>query len=487
MSPTHEAPPAEAINKATRKRRPRNGNGEHGIAGEVNVASTDPSPISPAGSEDAMALELATRHGHELRYVAEIGKWFRWDGRYWAEDRTVAIYDLARPIVRAWAGRFKGSTRRKIASAATVSGIERLARSDRRLAMTADQFNADPALLNTPGGLVDLRTGITSPCDAAALCSQIAAVAPADNDDCPTWKAALALYMNNASEMIAFLQRLAGYCLWGALVDQILVFACGKGGNGKGTFFNTLMRVMGSYAKAAPSEVFLASNFDRHPTELARLRDTRLVVSSEIEKGRRWNMPRLNSLTGGDKVTAHFMRQDDFEYTPRFKLTIFGNNKPTFGKVDEAVRRRLRLVAFNHIVTDEDRAANPDFDDRITAEWPAILRWMIIGCLDWQREGLNPPKAVLDASTDYLASQNNFAAWLAEACVKSPNSKTSVADLFGSWKAWCDANGEKYGSARALGDLLEEAGFPRKRVAHGKRTHDGLYLVNQPSSEEPLL
>jgi putative DNA primase/helicase len=434
--------------------------------------------ISPAGSEDAMALELAATYGHELRYVAQFGKWFRWDGCRWAEDRTVAIYDLARAIAREWGALAeKDTVARKTASAATVSGIERLARSDRRLALTIEQFDADPALLNTPGGIIELRTGTIRPCDPAALCSQITAIAPADREDCPTWKAAIHLYMGN-SEMVAFLQRLAGYFLWGAFIDQIINFAWGKGGNGKGTVYNTFARIMGSYAKVAPSEVFLSSTFDRHPTELARLHNARLVTASEIDKGRRWNMSRLNQLSGGDSVTAHFMRQDDFEYIPKFKLAIFANNKPGFGKVDEAIRRRLLYIAFNHTVTDQTRAADPTFADKIKAEWPAILRWMINGCLDWQREDLNPPQQVIDASEEYLASQNNIEAWLADGCVADKAAQTTLKDLFASWKTWCDEHGEPTGSSRALADLLEEQGFPRIRIGKARtRSHAGLRMA----------
>jgi putative DNA primase/helicase len=437
-----------------------------------------PSPLSPEGSEDALALELVDEHGHELRYVAQFGQWFHWDGQHWAEDRTVAIYDRARAIARAEANAAnKAALRRRLASSATVSGIERLARSDRRIALTIEQFDADPAILNTPGGIIDLRSGLIRPCDPAALCAQITAVAPTDHEDCPTWKAALDLYMDGDSEMVAFLQRLAGYFLWGALVDQIIAFAHGGGGNGKGTFFNTLLRIMGSYAKAAPSEVFLVGQFDRHSTELARLHNARLVIASEIEKGQRWNMPRLNQMSGGDTVTARFMRMDDFEYVPKYKLGLHANNMPSFSKVDEAIRRRLLLLAFNHTVTDQDRAANPGFDGQIKAEWPTILRWQVNGCLDWQREGLNPPQKVLDASARYLDSQNNLAAWLVEGCVEDLIARTSLKDLFASWSKWCEEHGEHLGTSRALADALEERGFKRIRLAGGTRGHAGIRRV----------
>jgi putative DNA primase/helicase len=131
----------------------------------------------------------------------------------------------------------------------------------------------------------------------------------------------------------------------------------------------------------------LASNSERHPTDLAKLAGARLVVAQEMQRGRRWDESKIKALTGGDKITARFMRQDYFDYEPRFKLLIAGNHKPRLGGVDEAMRRRLLLVPFVVQIPSAER--DPHLARKLELEWPAILRWCIDGCLEWQRIGLS--------------------------------------------------------------------------------------------------
>ena len=164
----------------------------------------------------------------------------------------------------------------------------------------------------------------------------------------------------------------------------------------------------------APIETFTASHQDRHPTELARLRGARLVTSVETEEGRRWAESRIKSLTGGDKIAVHFMRQDFFEFTPQFKLVIAGNHKPGLRSVDEAIRRRLNLIPFTVTIPPAER--DPDLAEKLKAEWPGILAWAIVGCLAWQRDGLAAPKAVTSATAAYLEAEDAVAAWIKERC-----------------------------------------------------------------------
>ena len=332
-----------------------------------------------------------------------------------------------------------------------------------------DRLDADPAVLNTPGGIVDLRTGAVRPSDPAELCSQITAVAPADQEDCPAWKAALDLYMKSDSEMVTYLQRFAGYCLWGALVDQVVVFAHGKGGNGKGP--NTVLRIAGPPECAV--EVFLAHL--RPPSHRARpaLCPPRRLVGDR--KGRRWNMTRgsarcpaatLSPPASCARTTSNTRRSSSSPCSPTTNPRSARSTRPRAG-----ARTRFRPHR-----ADQDRAAGPGFDTK-SAEWPAILRWMINGCLDWRREGLNPPKKVVDASAEYPANQNNVAAWLADGCVEDAGVTTTLKDLFASWASWCEASGERTGTARALADSLEDQGFKRVRMAHGTRAHAGLRVA----------
>src|SRR5262249_36928820 len=153
----------------------------------------------------------------------------------------------------------------------------------------------------------------------------------------------------------------------------------------------------------APIETFTAAQNERHPTDLAGLRGSRLVTSIETEEGRRWADSKIKTLTGGDKIAARFMRQDFFEFVPNFKLLIAGNHKPGLRSVDEAIRRRFHLVPFSVVIPPEQR--DKSLGDRLRSEWPGILAWMIDGCIEWQRCGLAPPEAVTSATAAYLEAE----------------------------------------------------------------------------------
>ena len=161
------------------------------------------------------------------------------------------------------------------------------------------------------------------------------------------------------------------------------MFAWGQGGNGKGVLFNTLAHVLADYAAVAAPDLLLVTNGDRHPTDMAMLCGARLVIASRSPSGRAWTSPSW-SLTGGDPITARFMRQDFFTYAPQFTLLVAGNHKPGFKAVDEAVRRRVQLVPLQNIPAAE---RDPRLGEKLAAEAPAILRWAIDGCLEWQRQG----------------------------------------------------------------------------------------------------
>jgi putative DNA primase/helicase len=167
-------------------------------------------------------------------------------------------------------------------------------------------------------------------------------------------------------------------------------------------------------------------------------------------------------MTGGDRMTARFMRCDFFDFVPKFKLWIVGNHKPRLDSVDEAMRRRMLLVPFLVQIPPEER--NPDLPERLKAEYPAILRWALDGCLEWQRIGLAPPKIVTDATDEYFDDQDTTKQWL-EDCTHDggPFAFTPSSQLYSSWKGWCDERGHKPGSAKALADALTDRGFSRKK------------------------
>ena len=299
---------------------------------------------APAFSDEALALRFAERHADDLRYVAAWGRWLSWTGTHWKFDDTMKAFDLAREICRKAASECnKAKIASIIASAKTVAAIERLAKADRRLAATVDQWDSDPWLFNTPTGVIDLRTGKSRPARPEDHITKIAGIGP--SRDCPRFLQFLDTITAGDAELQGYLRRVLGYALTGLTREHALFFAYGTGANGKSVLLSTVSGIIGDYQKTAPVETFTASNSDRHPTDLAGLRERRLVTAVETEEGRRWAESRIKQLTGGDTVSARFMRQDFFDYMPQFKLLIAGNHKPSLRSVDEAIRRRFHLIS----------------------------------------------------------------------------------------------------------------------------------------------
>ncbi len=250
-------------------------------------------------------------------------------------------------------------------------------------------------------------------------------------------------------------------------------FSTATAANGKGVFLNTLTAILADYAAVAPMETFIVTQGERHPTDLAGLRGARLVTSQETEKGRRWAESKIKALTGGDPISARFMRQDFFTYLPSFKLVIAGNHKPALSGVDEAIRRRFHLVPFTVTIAKGKRDKN--LPDKLRPEWPGILAWMIEGCLAWQRDGLNPPATVRDATEAYLAEEDTIAQWIEECCATGKEQWGVGARLWESWKAWAEANKEPPGTRKGFAESMTAHGYAKDK-SQGVRGYTGIDL-----------
>ncbi len=419
----------------------------------------------PAFSDEALALRFAERHIDDLRFVAAWGKWLSWTGTHWQFDDTLRAFDLARQICReAAASCNMAKVAGMLASAKTVAAVERLTKADRRIAATIDQWDSDPWLLNTPDGVIDLRTGQRRAHRPDDYMTKITAIGP--GGDCPRFLAFLEEITAGDAELAAYLRRVLGYALTGDTREHALFFKYGTGRNGKSVLLKTAADILGGYHKTAGIETFTASNTDRHPTDLAMLRGARLVTATETEEGRRWAESRIKQLTGGDTVSARFMRQDFFEYRPQFKLVIAGNHKPSLRSVDEAIRRRFHLIPF--AVTIPVDQCDPELAEKLKGEWPGILQLLIEGCLEWRRDGLQPPKAVQDATAAYLDAEDGFAAWVDDRCDRVHSSWESLASLFASWTSWAEQSGEHVGMQKRFAQTLESRGFTKHKKSEGQ-------------------
>ena len=418
-------------------------------------------------SEDLLALSFVDQ-GPQLRYVAQWGKWMRWKDSVWLRDNTLETFDQIRQHVR-----IEEPKEPMFLKAHVVSAVEKFARADRRIAATVDQWDVHDHLLNTPDGPVSLQSGLMQDPDPWLYMSKSTIVSPKGR--APRWLTFLEEVTGGDIDYQLFLQRVIGYCAGGSTHEHAMFFLYGAGGNGKGIFLNTLQAVMGDYAKTAPMETFTDSKNDRHPTDMAMLQGARMVFAQETEANRAWAESKIKALTGGDPISARFMRQDFFTFTPRFKLLISGNHMPKLQDVDEAMRRRLYLLPFTQIFKGKDR--DPHLAETLTHEYGGILQWIVEGAIAYKNLGLAPPSIVQEATRIYFEEEDVFHQWLSECCVQEVDAYTKPTELFASYKNFTDMMNEPAESERVLTKRLKDAGFTRgNSTAKGGRFWKGLKL-----------
>jgi len=464
-------------------------------AAEPLEAASPPAEIDDtiAGSEDALSVRFAQENVHRLRYD-EMRGWVAFvDDRRWQEVTTPAIWNLLAPLVREVARSLDGLSakdRRKLAGRGTVAGSEALARG--RLLVRRDIWDVDPFLLNTPAGIVDLRTGELGPSAPEAYCMKMTAYGPADDEDCPTWKRYLGEATGGNPEFPAYLRRLIGYALIGKVIEHLLVFMYGTGGNGKGTLLETVGAILGDYAQVAPIALFVEKNGEQHPTGIARLAGARFVRSQETDKDRYWDEAMIMALTGGDQLTGRFMRQDFFDFWPSHTLVIAGNHKPKLKTVNDAAKRRLHVVPF----TITPAAIDTGLREKLLAEAPGILRWAINGCLEYLGEdfaktqtpkGLLPPAVVTDFTAEYFADQDPLDGWLAT-CLRDPFTWTPRPRLFENYREYVRQHpdgGWSVNMESKFYSLLESHGF-LQTGRNGLRGFTGIGLPTAADNVVPL-
>ena len=424
-------------------------------------------------TDDALALAFTARYAEDWRYCAAWGKWLVWTGTHWEADETLLVPHLIRSVCREAA--VKVDSHRlaaKLLASSTVGGVDRLARTDRRHASTSEEWDADLFALNTPGGVVNLKTGRLRPHERTDRMTKLATATP--RGSCPRWHAFLNDVTGGDTELQAYLQRVVGYTLTGATTAHALFFLYGTGANGKSVFVNTLSTILGDYATSAPMDTFMEARGDRHPTDLAGLRGARFVSSIETEQGRRWNESKLKAITGGDKISARFMRQDFFEYPPQFKLLIAGNHKPSIRNVDEAMKRRLHLIPFTVTIPPDKR--DGALTEKLLAERDGILAWAVEGCLQWQQVGLEPPESVVSATEEYFDEEDAIGDFLEEEGQRHEQARVAVGEVFQRWQEWAGKRGEYVGTSRWLAQQLANRGFTRTRLHAGVKALAGLSL-----------
>jgi P4 family phage/plasmid primase-like protien len=313
--------------------------------------------------------------------------------------------------------------------------------------------------------VIDLKTGLARPALQSDLITKSLNVSElGDASQAIRWQAFLNQIFDDDAELVDWLKRWCGYSLTGATSEQIFIFCFGAGANGKSVFGDILRYILLDYARAIASETLTDSKRDAGSAtpDLAELVGARMAICAETEDGQALAESLVKGLVSGDAMTVRKLRCDPFQFLPQFKLTLLGNHKPIIKGNDYGIWRRVRLVPFKRIFKPEERDAG--LADKLKAEAPHILAWMVDGCLDWQKRGLSDtPKTILEATGSYQEEQDLIGAWLSECCELSPHNEATGTDIYVSYKAHCIDNGLRPYSNIALGRKLSERGFYSKR------------------------
>lgn len=381
-------------------------------------------------TQDNIALVVRTLMAGKMLYAHAMHSWFEWDGMRWRKETTGKAFDTIRTITR------KVNTKgaKGMASASFMAGVEAICKTDRAFSIRGDEFDADDYLLNTPTGVIDLRTGKVRPHDPNDMITKVTLVSPS-RDGGKRFIRFLDEITGKDAELIRFLQVSLGACLSGATESHWMLFWTGGGRNGKNTLGDLVMEIMNDYAIKVPSSSLMAKSHEGHPTEIAMLKGVRLAASSEINDGDHWHESRINELTGDKVLSGRFMRGDFFDFRRTHKHLIYGNHRPQLRSVTDALKARIKIVPFGQSFVGRE---DPDLPERLLTEAGFVLQWLIDGHKAWLDAGKKlPPCAAVDAEAkDYFASQSTVEMWLSE----------RTRTIRGDDRAWniCPKSGELY-------------------------------------------
>jgi putative DNA primase/helicase len=421
-------------------------------------------PLTDTGN----AERLVDGYGTDFRFCKGTGD-LVYNDMYWVPDAKNEIAHYAKQTVLAIPEEAKGqpeaqqhAIQKHANSSQSLRAQEamvKLARSEPEVVVKPDELDQDPWLFNVINGTLELENGgRLRKHRRADLITKISPVSFDQNAICPRWD----LFLEQVQpdhETRAFLQRLVGYAMTGTIREHILPINFGTGRNGKSVFVDTILHVMGSYAKQVPAELLIASRFDRHPTEKALLLGCRFAAASETEQGRELNIALVKQLTGGDRISARLMRQDYFEFEPTHKLMLSTNNRPVIRETTAAIWERVLLIPWDVTISKEDQ--DPCLKDKLKEEFSGILRWMVDGCVAWQEQGLNPPESVLATTQEYRREENNVATFIDERCQRNATAKVGTNELFAAYQEWCSSQGEIPLPASGFRDAVTGLGIHR--------------------------
>lgn len=453
-----------------------------------------------ARTDVASGQRLVKKHGEQIRYCQPMGKWFVWTGRRWTIDQ---MHTIDRYVIGCTKDMWNETAELKATGTfpMTVEKMEkfcqysdsvqgltraiRAAQTEKEVQVLPEHLDKPAMKLNVSNGTIDLETGDFYPHDPSQLLTKISPVKFDPDAVCPTWERFVRQVFRGDVEVIRYIKRLCGYWATGCIREQILPIFWGSGSNGKTTFLNVILEVLGQdYAMKAPQDFLMQKRGETHPTEKADLFGKRFVACSETEEGRKLSESLVKELTGKERVRARRMREDFWEFEPTHKIVMLTNHKPVVSGSDHGIWRRIRLIEFGQTFWDPSKGENgpPELrqdkilEEKLRDEYPGILRWIMEGCQLWLHDDEVVPMAVETQTIEYRESQDVIGQWIDERCERDLEGRELASQLYADYREWAIKLGEYPVSHKKFSMTLTDKGF--KKVKNSVIIFIGLNLLN---------
>lgn len=464
---------------------------------------------------------FAALHRGKFIYNKTSGAWFAWRGHYWdfdvmgesqraveevavryltaADELTEKIVDARKNDKKDLARGLKSQQedyKKRVKRLRSVSGAQNCLNwghhVEGALSIRGEEFDRNPWLLACRNGVIELNTGRFRdgrPGDSLTK----AALHDWQGEDQPAvnWEKFLNDVFGGDQELISYLQRVFGYALIGAVKEHIFLVLHGEGRNGKSTLIETLKYVLGDLAQPIPGELLLDQKNARSSAapspDIMALKGLRLAFASETDDNRRFSATQVKRLSGGDYLTGrnpHDKYATTFE--PTHLLCLLTNHLPHAAGDDFAFWQRLHLVPFKYKFVDHPKGENElprdkELTEKLKAEAPGILAWMVRGCIEWQRQGINPPLSVRAATEQYRFNEDVLAEFIEARCYapeETKDDRTQFKDLYEAFAEWYEAHigDAKYCPKKKKFSQLVEKRF-KKEKAGGVIWFYGLSLM----------
>ncbi|WP_108934507.1 phage/plasmid primase, P4 family [Streptomyces ardesiacus] len=481
-----------ALHKAVKEAGPVPPAGDHGgedpgSAGSRAVERTGTVTVSSDQGVEALDLlkALTNRYGasdtlnaHALvawtdgriKFAPGLG-FYVWNGNVWERSEVKVRQEIHRMgAALMLSGSEEG---RKASRGFTMrTNIDNLMvelRSVPSVYVDADQFDNRPELLSFRNGTVDLRTGTLRPHAKEDMLTYLLGVDFNPDAECPRWDQFLTEIFPENPDLVPYVQRLVGYGITGYTDEQCFCVLWGKGANGKSVLTDTLTDVFAAISKTTPFATFEEKPSGGIPNDIAALRGSRLVMASEGDSGKAMSEAILKRASGKDKMTARFMRQEFFTFTPTFLIMLATNHKPKFRGQDEGLWRRVKMIPFKRWFAPHER--DHELPNKLLAEAEGIAAWAVRGAVEWLANGLQDPESITAASKEYRETSDSLAGFFPGVMVKDDAAPAlNGTEAFNAYLDWCEAENlparERW-TRRTFYDAMEERGITRKKTAKG--------------------